>query len=52
MPEEHIEIVPPAESHETNGVNTDDMYYVSPQHKLRICSGLRNLLTSHSGFKK
>ena len=24
MPEEHIENVPPAESHETNVVNTDD----------------------------
>ena len=35
MPEEHIENVPPVESHETNVVNTDDMYDVSPQHSIR-----------------
>ena len=51
MPEEHIENVPPVESHETNVVNTDDMYDVSPQHCMRTFSGLRNLLTRHSGFK-
>ena len=51
MPEEHIENVPPVESHETNVVNTDDMYDVSPQHSMRTFSGLRNLLTRHSDFK-
>ena len=51
VPEEHIENVPPAESHKTNVVNTDDMDDVSPQHSIRTFSGLRNLLTRHSGFK-
>ena len=51
MPEEHIENVPPVESHETNVVNIDDMYDMSPQHSIRKFSGLRNLLTRHSGFK-
>ena len=48
MPEEHIENVPPVESHETNVVNTDD---VSPQHSIQTFSGLRNLMTRQSGFK-
>ena len=59
MLDEHIENVPPVESHETNVVNTDDMYDVSahetnvvntddmyvmsPQHSIRTFSGLRNL---------
>ena len=50
MPEEHIENVPPAVSPKTNVVNTNDVYDVSPQH-IRTFSGLRNLLTRHSGFK-
>ena len=48
--EEHIENVPPAESHKTNVVNTNDVYDVPPQHSIRTFSGLRNLLTRHRGL--
>ena len=51
MPEEHIEHVPPAVSPKTNVVTTNDVYDVSQQHSIRTFSGLRNLLTRHSGLK-
>ena len=46
-----IENVPPAVSPKTNVVNNNDVYDVSPQHSIQTFSGLRNLLTRHSGSK-
>ena len=46
-----IENVPPVVSPKTNVVNTNDVYDWSPQHSIQTFSGLRNLLTRHSGSK-